>query len=398
VHAIRLAALVTVTGAIGAAPATAIPAFARRYGVSCQLCHAPAPKLTAFGEQFAGNGFRFAAAEPPRDTMDTGDPLLELARSLPLALRVDAYVRAYTEGTGTDFQTPYGFKILSGGTLGPKLSYYVYFFLFERGEVGGVEDAFLYVNDIGNVPFDLAVGQFQVSDPMFKRELRLTIDDYAVYRARLGLQTTDLTYDRGLMAAADAAGFTLTAEVINGNGRGAADASRRLDTNGFKNLFGHLTHDLGPALRIGAMGYYGRSDGEGATAADTLTNTTWMFGGDATITLGPVEINAQYLHREDDAPTFTNGEPIATLDGGFAELIVQPPGSRWYGVALWNGMKANLPLLDPRMGGASGTDRYHTVTGGLGYLVRRNVRAYGEITWDVEAREAGFGLGMTAAF
>lgn len=395
-HAIRLAALAAFVGMLLPADLTAIPAFARKYGVSCQLCHAPAPKLTAFGEQFAGNGFRFAAAEPPRDTMDTGDPLLELARSLPLALRVDAYVRAYTEGTSTDFQTPYGFKVLSGGTLGPKLSYYVYFFLFERGEVGGVEDAFLYVNDIGSAPVDVAVGQFQVSDPMFKRELRLPIDDYVVYRARVGLQTTDLTYDRGVMAIADAAGFTLTAEAVNGNGRGEADDSRRLDNNGFKNLFGHLTRDLGPNLRLGAMGYYGRSDGE--AAVDTLTNTTWMFGGDATITLGPVEINAQYVHREDDAPTFTAGEPIATLDGGFAEVIVQPPGSRWYGVGLWNGIKANLPLLDPRMGGTSGVDRYHTVAGGLGYLVRRNVRTYGEVTYDLEAKAAAFGLGVTAAF
>src|SRR5512134_3262827 len=112
------------------AVASAIPAFARKYGVSCRLCHDPAPKLNAFGEQFAGNGFRFAAAEPPRDTVDTGDPLLDLARDLPLAFRVDAYIRAYTEGQGTDFQTPYGLKILSGGPLSNTFSYYLYFFLF----------------------------------------------------------------------------------------------------------------------------------------------------------------------------------------------------------------------------------------------------------------------------
>jgi hypothetical protein len=397
-YPIRLAALAALVAAWAPADAAAIPAFARKYGVSCQLCHAPAPKLNAFGEQFAGNGFRFAAAEPPRDTADTGDPLLELARSLPLALRVDAYIRAYTEGTSSDFQTPYGVKILSGGTIGPKLSYYVYFFLFERGEVGGVEDAFLHVNDIGNIPFDVAVGQFQVSDPMFKRELRLMIDDYAVYRARVGEQTTDLTYDRGVMASVDAAGFTLTAEAINGNGRGAADETRRMDNNGFKNLFGHVTRDLGPNLRLGAMGYYGQSDGESTAGVDTLTNTTWMVGGDATISLGLVEINAQYLHREDDAPTFTPSEPTATLDGGFAELIVQLSGSRWYGVALYNGMTSNFPLLDPRMGGTAGVDRYQSLTGGLGYLVRRNVRTYGEVTWDSEAKGAAFGLGVTAAF
>jgi hypothetical protein len=380
------------------AVASAIPAFARKYGVSCRLCHDPAPKLNAFGEQFAGNGFRFAAAEPPRDTVDTGDPLLELARNLPLAFRLDAYVRAYTEGQGTDFQTPYGLKILSGGPISNKLSYYVYFFLFERGEIGGVEDAFLYVNDIANVPLDVAVGQFQVSDPMFKRELRLMIDDYMIYRARVGEQTVDLTYDRGVMAAVDAAGFTLTAEVINGNGRGGAVENRRLDDNSFKNLFGHISRDVDPHLRVGAMGYFGKSDGESAAGTDTLTNQTWMLGADATISLGPVELNAQYVHREDDVPTFTAGEETARTDGGFAELLVRPADSRWYGVALYNGMWANRPLLDPRTGGPTGVDRYHAVTVGLGHILRRNIRTFGEVTWDIEQEEALFGLGVTAAF
>jgi len=392
------AAVIALAGLLAPVRADAIPAFARKYGVSCQLCHAPAPKLTAFGEQFAANGFRFAAAEPPRDTIDTGDPLLALARSVPLALRLDAYIRSYTEGSGADFQTPYGFKILSGGTIGPKLSYYFYFFLFERGEIGGVEDAFIHVNDIGNVPFDLAVGQFQVSDPMFKRELRLPIDDYLIYRTRVGEQTLDLTYDRGLMASVDAAGFTLTAEVVNGNGRGEAGENRRLDDNTFKNLFGHLTREIVPQLRLGAMGYYGRSDGEGPTGLDTLTNTTWMLGGDATVAVGPFELNAQYLHREDDVPTFTAGETAAKTDGGFAELLFLPEGSRWYGLALYNGMHANLPLLNPRFGGPSGVEHYQTVTGGTGYLVRRNVRVYGEATWDIELKEALFGVGLTAAF
>jgi hypothetical protein len=379
-------------------PAAAIPAFARKYGVSCQLCHNPAPKLNAFGEQFAGNGFRFAAVEPPRDTLDVGDPLLDLMQSLPLALRVDAYIRGYTEGTGADFQTPYGFKLLSGGTIGPKLSYYIYFFLLERGEIGGVEDAFLFINDIGNIPLDAAVGQFQVSDPIFKRELRLPIDDYMIYRTRVGEQTIDLTYDRGLSAAVDIVGFTLTGSVLNGTGKEAAGSDRKLDNNTFKNLFGHLSRDLGPFLRLGALGYYGTTDGMEAAGVDTLTNTTWMAGGDATVSAGPFELNLQYIHREDDFPTFTVDEVPAKTDGGFAELVFRPAGSRWYALGLYNGMHANVPVLDPRIGGPSGIDLYQTLTGGLGYLVRRNVRTYGEVTWDFELEEAFLGLGVTAAF
>jgi hypothetical protein len=33
----------------------AIPAFARKYQISCQVCHSPVmPRLKAFGDEFAG--------------------------------------------------------------------------------------------------------------------------------------------------------------------------------------------------------------------------------------------------------------------------------------------------------------------------------------------------------
>lgn len=392
-------ALAAVTALAAPPRAAGIPAFARKYGVSCNLCHSPIPRLTGFGETFAANGFRMSSLEPARDTIDTGDRLLELARSVPLAFRVDAYIRAYTDGAAvTDLGTPYTVKILSGGQISSKISYYLYFFLFERGEVGGIEDAYLHVNEIAGAPLDLTVGQFQVSDPLFKRELRLEIEDYAVYRARVGLQPADLTYDRGLLVSADVAGFTLSAEVVNGNGRGEAQPDRRLDDNKFKNLFGHLTRDVGPNLRLGALGYYGQQRGTPESGPDTLVNTLWMVGADATVSLGPVELNGQFLHREDDNATFTAGEPTVELDGGFAELIVAPPRSRWYGVALWNLVDASAPMLDVRLGGPAGVTRYHTLTGGVGRVVRRHVRLYGEATWDLELEEARFGLGVTAAF
>jgi hypothetical protein len=42
-----------------AVPASAIPAFARKYGTSCLTCHSVYPKLTPFGEAFRRNGYRF---------------------------------------------------------------------------------------------------------------------------------------------------------------------------------------------------------------------------------------------------------------------------------------------------------------------------------------------------
>jgi hypothetical protein len=369
-----------------------IPAFARRYRVSCQLCHNPIPTLTSFGEQFAANGYRMASGEAPTDTAATNDELLSLLREIPLAARLDLYAQTYANGRAvTDFQSPYPLKILSGGAISKSISYYFYTFLLERGDIGGVEDAFVHVNDIAGLPVDAAVGQFQVSDPLFKRELRLEFEDYAVYRARLGQVPVDLTYDRGVMVMADAAGFTSTFQLLNGSGIGAAQPDRHFDVDGGKNLFLHVTRDLASPVRVGAFGYYGRSYGNGTT------NKTRMLAADASVSVGPVELNAQYIHRRDDEPTYTAGEPEVRMDGGFAELILRP-GGRWYGFALYNLVTADRPLLDVRLGGATPGDRYESLSGGVGYLLRRNFRLTGEVTHDLGPDETRFTFGVVTAF
>ncbi len=379
--------------------ATEIPAFARKYRVSCNLCHDPFPALTEFGEAFAGNGFRIAPGEEPRDTIGTGDGLLQLSRELPLAIRLEAYAQAYTNGSfATDFQTPYNLKVLSGGTISKKLSYYFYFFLFERGEIAGIEDAFIHVNDIGGAPLDLAIGQFQISDPIFKRELRLEYQDYAVYRTHVGSQSADLTYDRGIMASLDVAGFTVTGEILNGNGKGEAEPNLRLDNDLFKTVFGHVTTNVGQNLRVGGTGYLGKSEGAVDEASPIVKNTVWMAGADATITAGSLELNAQYLHREDNHPTFDATEETVQTDGGFVEMIIRPPQSRWYFLGLYNYIRSDEPILDARLGGPSDVDRHQTLTGGLGYQWRRNARLMGEFTWDVEQHETRWTIGFVSAF
>jgi hypothetical protein len=244
---------------------------------------------------------------------------------------------------------------------------------------------------------DVALGQFQVSDPLFKRELRLEYQDYAVYRMRIGAQPADLTYDRGMMASVDLAGFRFTGEVVNGNGRGPAEPNRRFDNDGGKSFVGHVTRDLVPGVRLGVLGYWGRQAGATGAGPD-VRNTLWMVGGDATISAGPLELNGQYVRREDGNPTFTVGEPKVVTNGGFAEVIVRPAASRWYAYALYNRIDADRPLLSVRLGGPSGLARYETVTGGAGYLLRRNLRIFAEGTWDRGPRATEWTLGLTTAF
>ncbi len=358
--------------------AGAIPAFARRYGQSCNLCHAPFPRLTTTGQQVAGHGFRMAPGEVSPDAMNGGDPLLALPKSVPIALRVDGYFRVYGDRseTVTDFESPWVMKILSSAPLGGNLSYYFYFLMDEFGEVAGAEDAFLYYNDAWGRPLDFALGQFQVSDPLFKRELRLPVDDYMIYRLHVGEQPATLAYDRGRMMVASPSLARMTFEVLNGGGLGAA-ADGRYDDDPNKNLFLHATRDLGTRLRLGALGYWGRQHRAGAA-----TNELWMAGGDATVALAPFELNLQYVHREDDHPTFTPDEDADVTDGGFAELLWLPEQSRWYGYALYNRAEDRHGLLDIGDGAPSATRLYEAVSVGAGFLAQRNARLHAEVLYD----------------
>jgi hypothetical protein len=364
--------------------AYAIPAFARKYDMSCTTCHSPFPKLKPFADDFARNGFQLAGQEPARFFKETGDDMLLLMRELPLAIRFEGYLRYLPETADrADFQAPYLIKLLSGGQLAKDISYYFYFFFGEQGEVAGLEDAFFMFNNVFSTGIDFYIGQFQVSDPLFKRELRLTFEDYRIYSTRVGLSTIDLVYDRGIMLSYNAPTHTdITLEILNGSGIGPADADKNFDTDKNKNGMLRLSQDVGKNVRLGFFGYYGNQD------VNVGTNRTWMAGPDLTVTLEPVELNVQYVERNDSKPLFVSGGEVGTR-GAFAELIYSPLGdkSTWYGMILYNWVKSDLS--EPN---------YHTATAGICKLLARNLRLVGEYTYDMEQKANRFTVGLVGAF
>ena len=396
-------------------PASAIPAFARKYRVSCLQCHAPVPRLNAFGEAFAGNGFEFAVGEPPRDTVGTGDPLLRMQNDLPLAIRYDAYIRAQNNPSGgqnsIDFQTPWVIKLLSGGQVADKISYYLYFLMSERGEVAGLEDAYVQFTDVAGSGVSVIAGQFQVSDPLFKRELRLEYEDYQPYRVRVGLTTADLTYDRGFMALwSPREGTDLAVQLIAGRGLNQASADRQYDGDDAKSTMVRLSQDIG-SLRVGAFAYRG-FENEAA-----ITNTITMWGPDFTVPLGSAgEFNVSYVQRKDSDPFFgtcsvatpcpggATSSFSTTVNSGFAEAILWPqgPGGRLFFTALYNRIDSDDPVVSLRLGeqdeGEGYLTRYQTAMGGVHYLLKRNVRVMGETGWDFERDQFRFVLGAMLAF
>lgn len=382
--------------------AEAIPAFARKYGVSCSLCHAPAPRLTPFGEDFAANGFQFSLDEVPTDTLDTGDDQLLLLAGIPLAMRLDAYVRALTESdaASSDLQAPWLIKLLSGGQIADKVSYYLYFFMSERGEVAGLEDAYVQFSDLFSSGVDLLVGQFQVSDPLFKRELRLEYEDYQAYRVRVGQTRADLTYDRGLLAAFSPwEGGDMSFQLLNGRGLDEADETRSYDTDDWKTVAGRFSQGFGP-VRLGVFGYYGTESG-GPAGGDPRDNEFFVYGPDLTLSLAStLQLNAQLLRRTDERPFFELEQSDTDVDMGFAELVWSPQGptGRWFFTALYNHVEADQALFSVRQGEDQLLDSYRAAALGANFMMARNLRLTSELQYDVEREGMRFVAGFMSAF
>ncbi len=356
----------------------AIPAFARKYGFSCAVCHAPFPHLKEFGEEFAERGFTIEN-EPKRATKKTGDPLLLLQRDLPIALRMDLYLVKEGEGTNLDLKAPYVLKFLSGGNISKNISYYMYFLLTEEGKIAGLEDAYIALNNLFGLPVALIFGQFRVSDPVKPSELRLTFENYRIYKFKVGLSKVALSYERGLMLLYSTPfGTNMSFEIVNGNGleKGV------FDSDSHKNLVARIAQQAGPAT-AGFMVYWGK---EGEETVNELS----YIGPDLSLRLGKLQLFLQYLRRKDSNPLFLQSPRSYITKALLAELLYSPQGEdgRWFLTLLYNFIDSEYDPAD-----------YHTLSINVNYLIRRNLKWITELTMGIDSKEQNrFVTGLITAF
>jgi hypothetical protein len=397
-RALWLPALAAVAlGLLAPAPADAIPAFARKYRQSCTTCHGPFPRLKPYGDQFAARGYRMEeGAEPARATLDVGDDLLALPRDFPLAVRFDGFVDwAPDRVPQLDLETPFVFKALTGGSIAPGVSYYTYFIVEDGGATMGIEDAWVQFTGILGLPVDVTVGQFQLCDPIVKRELRLLRLDYELLRARPRFSRADLTYDRGLMVAWHAPGeLEVLAQITNGNSIGPAGET--FDSDRFKTFGLRLARPFGP-LRVGLFGSVGKAfaDAEalaaGAGASPDQVNTTVFWGPDLQLDLGDWgQVAGQWLSRHDSNAAFDPANTGETNTRGlWLEAVVTPQGAngRTAVTALYNKVVSDDPEAERDSLGL-----------GASWLFARNVRLVGEVQSDLRKEEWKVSAGTVLAY
>jgi hypothetical protein len=195
---VTLILLATLIYAFATPPrADAIPAFSRKYQTSCTTCHSNYPELNDFGEAFKKNGFKF----PKDDESFVKDPPVllgakaqkeafpeavypgEIPGSLPVAFRYsgnftwNAKQPQPLQAAGfvpqTDLFVPNTFTIISAGSFGQNLSFWIDDDISAggTGAGGGLGDGYLRYNDLGHYfhlpknALNVRFGQFELDLP-----------------------------------------------------------------------------------------------------------------------------------------------------------------------------------------------------------------------------------------
>ncbi len=240
------------------------------------------------------------------------------------------------------------------------------------------------------------MGQFQVCDPMFKRELRLERFDYEILATRVGRSGVDLTYDRGLIFNGHApAKVDIMLMVLNGNGIDPAEGEQ-FDRDNYKNLALRIVRPFGKT-RIGLFGYSGREREPGSEGAGT-TNAMTYWGPDVVMDLGEKwAVSLEYLERRDDDPRFVGDEsPTYRTRGGFAEVHYFPQGQdgRWVLSALYNKITSDFEPADPE----DADPDYESASLTMNYLLARNLRGIFEVGRDLQEDRTRVSFGLSTAF
>lgn len=358
----------------------AIPAFARKYGFSCEVCHAPIPHLKDFGEEFIANGYQIPDKEPARAYRDTGDPILLLQRELPLAIRFDGYLSYEPNSEITsDIRAPYLMKILSGGNISKSISYYTYFYLTEEGRAG-LADGYLSFNNVFNLPVSIVFGQYRVSDPIKPSELRMTFEDYRIYKFKVGESLANLSYDRGIMATfTTKIGTEIVLQIVNGSG---IDIPEVFDKDNNKNFAWRIAQSF-DNLKIGLTGYWGKEEKDG-----NFNNLSYL-GPDLKIKTPRIEALVQFLQRWDTNPLFQKEGKKLRSEAWLGEIIFSPYGKngRWFFVFLYNRLRSQFNPVD-----------YQRATFNVSYLIKRNLKWMNEFSYDMDKDKHRFATGFVVAF
>ena len=371
--------------ALAATKAEAIPAFARSTKLGCNTCHTIFPQLTRFGRDFRDNGFRTPdeidqlrkkTTPPPTPPPTTDEFWSFIPDQIPLSIQAKLHDAINPKGNvKSDFQIE-ELQLQSGGTITPRLSFYIHHHLVEEGAPGKLYTGWVRFNNLGGSDWlNLTVGQFELPLSFSPEIERLSAFGYLAFDRQLGANpwTVGTPQLGAQIFGQSARGTKIWAGVVNGSGLANNDTTQSFDNNSFKDVFARVTQEIGESS-IGGYVYYGRGVGNGQDAG-TFDDNFIRTGADASLAVHKLTLNATLLYGRDDNALGT-GER-RTFYGGFVEgdCFVS---DRTVVLARFDGVHQSRPAAfgTGDQGGSSDVFRVNTLafTPGIQWLARPNVK------------------------
>jgi hypothetical protein len=350
--------------------AEAIPAFARKYGMSCTACHLAWPILNQQGQLFRDNGYQFGT--------EKDEPVTLTPAYWPVAMRTTAayqYTRTtnqssdagpITVATGGVPQTP-GVDILSAGTIARDISFLMVLTGFSPSDGAAMaESAWVRVDNLGGSRWaNLKIGKFEVDLPASAHRGVPLTNGYAIYAPSWAAQQPNSPRPQFDLST-NQVGVEFDGHSVDGATRYAisvVSANGDLGTKGAWSsplIYAHVQQafetgsEFAPYVRIGALAAMGSwpttfdTLTDNSTTPATVTNiagtghdnkTYSRAGAELTGLLGypatPFQWQVVYMYGQEAAGLGGPGTPAAHFSGGWLELNWVPVTQNDYNATPW---------------------------------------------------------------
>lgn len=319
-----------------ALPASAIPAFARRYETSCSTCHVQFPNLNPFGEAFRRNGYQFPAGadtdsikqtpmtlvtEGRRDLFPRSDWPTDLARYPPVAFILNGIVPIFPDAStrragqkAVSFDNMFGeASLLLGARAGDHVAVFAGVNFMSNAPVQFERGFIVFSNLLPGGLLHVRIGQFEPQIASFSSYRAIAGPTYLILSAPLAPSYFSLEpYVRGVNLSGTIGGrvgwdaaWVQGVEATNYGAEGTPQMPRDGYAHVFTRLGGMRLDGVertgeaagagaldDPSLDLGVFGYVGKHDVEvdETGAAPPQGDLVAKAGGDMLARLGTISV------------------------------------------------------------------------------------------------------------
>jgi hypothetical protein len=330
-------------------PAAAVPAFARKYGIRCTVCHEAWPVLNDFGRAFRDNGYRLNLG---KDEPTVADPAY-----WPIYAEAQPHYGfdlVKSHGTAGDTtlqkngQFQAGLAVLGAiGTLGEHASYLVIPVAAVNGLTLGFPTAEFRFNDLFDSSWlNVRLGNSEPDVPVSRvRDLDLTgagLNAYG-YHAPGSLSTFDMGGNQlGVEFTGHDRGSRTRYSLSVFNVAGSPEKDNAFNTPG---VSGHVSHKFTmnqgalTGIEVGGFASYAiwpvgvpgaptASSAGAGVSGSTDQKAATKYGGELHGWFGPDALPLHaiftFLQGRDDKALVPGGVRDGVFNGGFLEVIANP--------------------------------------------------------------------------